>query len=148
MSLEELRDDLKRNMAEARTLTTFEQARDHINNTLWPFIEATFEVLGEVDGSVREMVDHEEDYLQPETGALFAAVVQSSLQLAAELRKRSGGDALLAKLISNHEQICAEAIQVIGEITMMPNDEDEDDEEEGASDETQADTTSDGGIRE
>lgn len=147
MSLDELRDDLRRNAAEARTLTTIEQVIGHLVNTLWPTIEAVLDVVDEQDGSIRELVDHEEDYLQPETGALFAAVVQSSLQLAAELRKRIGGDPLLAKLIVNHEQICAEAIQVIGAITMMPAD-DEDEDEEGASNETQADTTSDGGIRE
>lgn len=135
MSLDELRDDLKRNMAEARTLASVEQLRDHLVNTLWPFIEANVDVVDEIDDAVAELVDQQEDYLQPETAAVFAAVVQSSLQLAAELRKRAGADAILAKLISNHEQLCAQAVEVLGAVTMMPTDDDE----EGNDDETQTD---------
>jgi CHASE3 domain sensor protein len=144
MSLDELRDDLKRNMAEARTLTSVEQVRDHLVNTLWPFIEANIDVVDEIDDAVAELVDQQEDYLQPETAAIFAAVVQSSLQLAAELRKRSGNDPMLGKLVANHEQLCAQAVEVLGAVTMMPADE----EEEEGDDETQADATTDGGSNE
>jgi len=134
MSLDELRDDLKRNMAEARTLASVEQIRDHLVNTLWPFIEANLDVVDEIDDAVAELVDQQEDYLQPETAAIFAAVVQSSLQLAAELRKRAGGDPLLGKLITNHEQICAQAVEVLGAVTMMPADEEEEENDEAQAD--------------
>lgn len=148
MSLDELRDDLKRNMAEARGLTTVDQIRDHIVNTVWPFVEAVVEDVAESeaeqDDAIRELVDHEEDYLQPETAAIFAAVVQSSMQLAAELRKRAGGDAMVMQLITNHEQLCEQAVTVLGEITMIPTDEDE---EEGEH-ETQADAVETGADRE
>lgn len=135
MSLDELRDDLKRNMAEARTLTSVEQVRDHLVNTLWPFIEANIDVIDEIDDAVAELVDQQEDYLQPETAAIFAAVVQSSMQLAAELHKRAGGDPLLGKLIANHEQLCAQAVEVLGAVTMMPANEGEEEDDN----ETQAD---------
>jgi hypothetical protein len=142
-SLDELRDDLKRNVAEARTLTTIDQVIGHINNTMWPFVEVVLDVVEEQDGSIRELVDHEEDYLQPETAAVFAAVVQSSLQLAAELRQRAGADAMIAQLVSNHELLCEQAVMVLGQVTMVPDDDDEDDED-GGSDEAQADETDDG----
>jgi len=146
MSLDELRDDLKRNMAEAARLANTGAPGLHLHQTLWPFLEALVDVVDEMDDAVAELVDHQEDYLQPETAAIFAAVVQSSLQLAAELRKRSGGDPLLGKLIANHEQICAQAVEVLGAITMMPA---EGEEEEEADSETQADATSnDGGTHE
>lgn len=136
MSLEELRADLKRNAAEVANLTTVEQVRDHLLNTLWPFLEAKLDVVDEIDDAVAELVDQQEDYLQPETAAIFAAVVQSSLQLAAELKKRAGGDAALLKLVSNHEQICERAAELLGDITMMPVEADgEADGQDGGSDE-------------
>jgi hypothetical protein len=145
MSLDELRDDLRRNLAEARTLTSVEQIHDHLVNTLWPFIEAQLEVIDEIDDAVAELVDQQEDYLQPETAAIFAAVVQSSLHLGAELKKRAGGDTSVLKLISNHEQICEQAIETLGAITMVSADEEtETNESEDAGDEAQADQTQEG----
>ena len=141
MSLDELREDLKRNIAEARTLTGADSA--HLNGTMWPFIEALVDVIEEIDDAFAEHIAHEEDYLQPETAAIFAAVVQSSLQIAAELRKRAGADPVLAQLIGNHESICEHAVAVLGEITMVPSDDD-DDEENDDDDEAQADAESGG----
>jgi hypothetical protein len=144
MSLDELRDDLKRNMAEAARLPATGAPGLHLHETLWPFLEALVDVVDEIDDAVAELVDQQEDYLQPETAAIFAAVVQSSLQLAAELRKRAGSDPAIAQLITNHEQICAQAVEVLGSVTMMPSDE-EDDE---GNDEDQADATGSGGSNE
>jgi hypothetical protein len=140
VSLSELREDLKRNMGEATGLKTVEQIREHLVNTLWPFIEANLDVIDEIDDAVAELVDQQEDYLQPETAAIFAAVVQSSMQLAAELQKRAGGDPLLAQLITNHEQLCEQAVMVLGQVTMISEDD-----EDGGNDEAQADATDDDG---
>jgi hypothetical protein len=140
VSLDELRADLKRNMAEATRLTTPAEIRDHFINTLWPFIEAQLDVVEEMDDAVAELVDQTEDYLQAETAGVFAALVQSSLMLAAELRKRAGGDDLLMKRIDAHDQLCQQAMATLGEITMIAHDEDQDedqddeDEESGDSD--------------
>jgi hypothetical protein len=130
VSLDELRDDLKRNMAEAARMKTFEEVRDHFVNTLWPYLEAKLDVIDEIDDAVAELVDQQEDYLQPETAAIFAAVAQSSLVIAAELKKRASGDAALLKMISNHEQLCEQAVEVLGAITMIPTEEEEADEDE------------------
>jgi hypothetical protein len=131
VSLDELRDDLKRNMAEAGRLTTVAEIRDHLVNTVWPFIEAKLDVVEEIDDAVGELVDQQEDYLQTDTAAIFATLVQSSLQLAAELRKRADGDQLLAKRIDAHELLCQQAMTTLGEITMIDNDDDGDVENVG-----------------
>lgn len=141
MSLDELREDLKRNLAEARAIVTIDQLRDHLVNTLWPFMEAKLDVLDEIDDAVAEIVDQQEDYLQPETAAIFAAVIQSGLMIAAELKKKAPGDSTATKLIAQHEQLCNQAVEVLGAITMIPaeGEEDDEDEESEDDDETQAD---------
>lgn len=133
MSLDELRADMSRNAKEAAKLTTVAEIRAHLINTLWPFQEALIDVVEEIDDAVAEMVDKTEDYLQAETAGVFAAIVQSSLQMSAELRKRSNGDELLVKRIDAHDQLCAQAIELLGEITMI--DADDDDDDGGADDE-------------
>lgn len=134
MSLDELRADLKRNMAEAGRLTTVAEIRDHFVNTLWPFIEAKLDIVEEMDDAVAEMVDKTEDYLQADTAGIFAAVVQSSLALSAELRKRAIGDDLLSKRIDTHDQLCREAIEVLGQITMIDPEEDENEDPDAEDD--------------
>jgi hypothetical protein len=135
MSLDELRADLKRNMAEAAKLTTFAEVRDHFVNTLWPYLEANLDVVEEMDDAVAELVDQTEDYLQAETAGVFAAVVQSSLLISAELRKRAAGDELLEKRIAAHEQLCQQALEMLGQITMIAPDDDGEDEDEDEDDE-------------
>jgi uncharacterized protein YydD (DUF2326 family) len=142
VSLDELRADLKRNVAEASRLTTVAEIREHFINTLWPFIEAQLDVVEEMDDAVAELVDQTEDYLQSETAGIFAALVQSSLALSAELRKRAAGDELLVKRIDAHDQLCQQAMATLGEITMIAPDGDEPDDEEeddDAEDEDEAD---------
>lgn len=131
MSLDELRDDLKRNLAEARRITNVQEMRDHLVNTLWPTLEAMTEVMDEHDDSIAELVDHEEDYLQPETAGLFAAVIGTGMNLAAELKKRlTAADTELQKQVGDYEQLCEQAVLVLNEITMVPADGEPDDNEE------------------
>lgn len=134
MSLDELRDDLKRNAADAGKLTTISDIRDHLVNTLWPFHEAVLDVVEEMDDAVAELVDQTEDYLQAETAGVFAAVVQSSLFLSAELRKRVASDGAAAdpilKRIDAHEQLCHQALETLGQITMIPPEDDEEEDKE------------------
>ena len=125
MSLEDLRADLKRNIAEAAKLTSFDQVRDHLINTLWPFIEAQLEVVEEIDDAVAEMTEQTEDFLNPETAGIIGALVQSGLHLAAELRKHSAGDELLTKRIDGHEALSQQVMEMLGQITMIPEDETE-----------------------
>ena len=126
MSLDELRADLARNMGDAQRVID-PAARAHLEQTLWPFLDALLDQVEEIDDAVAELVDQQEDYLQPQTAAVFAAVIQASLELAAELKARAGADPGIARKISDHDQLCQAAIGVLGEITMViPADEDED----------------------
>lgn len=137
MSLDQLREDLKRNAVEAGKLD--EPTSLYMSTTLWPFLEALLDEVSEIDDAVAELVDQQEDYLQPETAGVFAALAQSSMQLAAELKKRAGGDARLLKLVSNHEQIYETAVALLGDITMITAEEAEaeagEPESEGVADE-------------
>lgn len=136
MSLDELRNDLKRNLDEARACTSWEQVRDHLVNTVWPFVEAQLDVVDEMDEALQEVVEHEEDYLQPDTAAVFAAIVQLSLTMGAELKKRAPGDKEIGMLVAQNEQICAQAVEILQAITMVPNDDDEEEDEDEDEDET------------
>src|SRR5512143_1587886 len=125
--------------------------REHLRNTLWPFLEAIVDVVEEMDDAVAELVDHEEDYLQPETAAVFAAVIQTSLALMVELKKRpdlataqlavTGPDGKpiavgLKDAVEQHEQLCAQAIELLGSVTMIASEDDEDEEDEDAAEAT------------
>lgn len=126
MSLAELRADLARNARETQAIIE-PATRTHLEQTLWPFLEALIDQIEEIDDAVAELVDQQEDYLQPQTAAVFAAVIQASLELASELKARAGADPGIARKISDHDQLCQAAIGVLGEITMVVGgDEDED----------------------
>lgn len=134
MSLDELRKDLTANVAEASKLTSVEGIRNHLVNTMWPFQEAVLNELEEIDDAVAEMVDQTEDYLQPETAAIFASLVESSVGLAQELRAKTTDDITL-KRIAEHEKLCQLAMTTLGEITMVaPADGDDDDGDEPEGD--------------
>lgn len=129
MSLAELRADLARNVREAQGVAE-PATRTHLEQTMWPFLEALIDQIEEIDDAVAELVDQQEDYLQPQTAAVFAAVVQAGLELAAELQARAGADPGIAQKITDHDQLCQAAIGVLGEITMVVGgDEDEDEGE-------------------
>lgn len=136
MSLDELRADLKRNIAEAGKLTTVAEIRDHLVHTLYPTIEAVVEITEEIDDAVGEMVDQTEDYLQAPTAAVFAALIQSSVAISDELRSRAAGDELLSKRLDAHDQLCQQAMVALGEITMIAP---EGEEGEGDTDEKDED---------
>jgi hypothetical protein len=123
VSLDEIRADLARNMKAASAVTD-PATREHLKDTLWPFLEALVDTLDEIDDAVAELVDQQEDYLQPETAAVFAAVVQSSLQLLQQLAPLVPRDnSELLKQIAEHEQLCAHAVEVLGSVTMVADDD-------------------------
>lgn len=138
MSLDDLRADLARNTKHAVAGVLDPATRDHLASYLWPWLEALVEVVEEIDDAVAEVVHQQEDYLQPETAAVFAAVISSSLDLVSRLRAARPGDAETTQLALAHEQLCEHAVGVLSEITLM-SDDDTDDEnddqiEEGTDD--------------
>jgi len=133
VSLEDLREDLKRNLAEARACKSWEEVQSHLVNTLWPFLEGQLDDLDEMDDALQELVDEQEDYVQPETAAVFAAVIQLGLQLGAELKKRHPTDANVTAAVDQYEAICAQAADLLGQITIVPNEDEDDDNEAQAA---------------
>lgn len=129
MSLEELRADLERNVREARQLEDA-ATRAHLEQTLWPFLEALIDQVEEIDDAVGELVEQQEDYLQPQTAAVFAAVVQAGLELAQELKARAGDDPQIVKKIADHDQLCQVAVEVLGQVTLVPAGDDEESDDE------------------
>ena len=134
MSLDDLRSDLKRNIVEAKACSTVEGLRDHMVNTLWPTLEALLDEVDEIDEAVADLVDQNPDYLNPETAAIFAAHVQSSQALSADLRKRAVGDDVTLKRLDAHDQLSAQVAALLGEITMLPADD------QGGADDDDGDT--------
>lgn len=130
MSVEDLRNDLKQNLAEITRANSWEEVKAHLVGTLWPFLEGQLDQLDEMDEAIEELVDQQEDYVQPETAAVFAAVIQLGLQLGAELKKRHPNDPNVAAAVEQHELMCQQAIEVLGQITMVPNDNEEDEDED------------------
>lgn len=127
--MEELKSDLAANLAEAqRLIATGGSTGAHLAQTLWPFLEALVENIEEIDDAVAELVGQQEDYLQPETAAVFAAVIQSSLDLAQELRARALEDATIAGKIAQHDALCEQAIAVLADVTLIPEDDGPDEE--------------------
>lgn len=133
-SVETLRADLNANIASLKdmgALTTTADLVGHLKNTLWPFQEMLVEHIEELDGCVEDLLNHAEDILQPETGAVFAAVVVGGLLLAGELKKRLtvADDPKIRAVIAEFEQTCAVAQATLAEI-VIPDDEAEDEDEE------------------
>lgn len=145
MSLDELRADLARNIAEAKRITNVQELRDHLVNTLWPWLEAQLDVVDEMDDELAEREEPTEDFLNEDSVAVFATIIQGGLALAAELKKRAPGDAQVLQATAEYEQLCEQAVVILSEVSIPNNDnddeEDEDDDEEGEGDEDEAKET-------
>lgn len=139
MSIEDLRRDLKTNIAEAGKLGGGSVVA-HLRDTLWPFIEALFDEVAEMDGVVGEMVSQQEDYLQSDTATTFVALVQLGRQAVEQLRKRANGEEGIEKLCSAYDTLAEQTMIMLDQIAIIPADEDgeldpADEDEEGDEDE-------------
>ena len=148
MSLDTLKNDLKLNLAEVSKLgveigaTTETGAKidilvNHLAGNLWPTLEAIVDELDEVDGVVADIVSGAEDILQPETAAVFAAVIASSTTIAAALKLRINkeADAQLYRVVEELEQNLRQATEIMEEIVIddgegLDDDDDDDDQDE------------------
>lgn len=122
MSIEDLRRDLKSNLAEVSKIGDGAVAR-HLRDTLWPFLEAMLDDVEEMDDAVGELVQQQEDYLQAETATNFVALVQLGRQIAAELAKRASGEEDALRMCGAYEKLAIDAMGVLEQITVMPSDE-------------------------
>lgn len=138
MPIDTLRDDLKANMMALKDLNALSSNEDiikHLKNVLWPYMESMVDQIEDVDGCVEDLLNHAEDILQPETGALFLAVITGAVSLANELKARlTPADTKLAAAIAELEKNANEATAVLTEITIPVEDDEEDDEDEDGDD--------------
>ena len=150
MTMETLESDLKANIAEAKKLSALSSISDlvdHLKNILWPTIEAVVEELGEVDDVVGEMVSNAEDILQPETGAVLAAVVSGAAAVATALKLRITREAEpdLYRVIDELEKNCKEATAILKDVVLEePIDDDEGDDDDDDDDDLEDDDDNEG----
>lgn len=139
MSVETLQEDLKANIAAARDLNAISSTDDivkHLQTTLWPFMESVVDQMEDIDGCIEDLLNHAEDILQPETGALFLTVVTGGLGLVGELKKRlgPGDDPTILAGIAEFEKNANEMTGILTEITIPVEEDDEDGEEDDEDD--------------
>lgn len=137
MSMEELEQDLERNIAdlENTTFLSAEDVRKYLRETLWPFLSNHVAETTEIDDCVANMVEDSDDVLQKDTASLFAAVIVSGQKLMEELIKRltkTPDDQKVRNAIAELRPIYAQAAAKLEEITVdVEEDDDEEDEPEG-----------------
>lgn len=143
MSMETLVSDLKANIAELSKLSALSTVDDivrHHKDVVWPTLEAIVEELGEIDGCVKDMVLRSVDIIQPDTGAVLAAVVTGAVTVAGALKSRITREAepQLYKVIEELESNCKEAEEILDESVLEYDEEedgDEDDDDDAEEDE-------------
>ncbi len=143
MSIEELKNDLKRSTAELVKLgdsVTPGQIVAHLRDTLWPFIDAHVEETSEISEVVDGLAENAEDILQYDTAKVIGACVAMGLGLMAELKKRlqpeataNDADKQVWAAIQTFEYGAIQVNNILEEVTIVPDDE-EDDGEEGDGD--------------
>lgn len=162
MSVEELKADLEANTAIIRglngPLTTAPEIVALLQGTIWPFIENVVNELAEVDEGVHDLYSGAEDILQPETGAVFAAIIGGGLGLIAQLEARIAPNdperQKLKRAIEEWKKMAKEGEEILMEI-VVPDDPDEaegddaegeeDDDEDEDDDDDDGEDDEDGG---
>lgn len=136
MTMETLESDLKANVAEAARLSALSSPgdlADHLKNVLWPTLEAIVEEMADMDGVIGDIVTNAEDILQPETGAVLAAVVSGAMAVSTALKLRITRETEpeLYQVIDELEKNCKEANEILKDVVLEePDDPDEEDEDE------------------
>lgn len=147
-NLIELRKDLARNQEEVRALrqrgAPSSEIAQHLAETVWPFLEAMLENVGEIDDAVDDLIQESDDLLQADTAAKISAPLILAGEFAKELEKRlqpaganAADDGLRVKL-KQFQSMFLDATNLIAEITIFdedPNDDEEGDDEDDSDDE-------------
>lgn len=139
MALDDLKEDLVANQKDAATILARNPDNPimkHITNTMWPWMEALLEEVGEQALALDEAIDERGDMLQHETAGEFAAVILACTWLCDELDKRlTPSEVDLRTKIATVRDTVASASVTLEEITLPPSvDDDEDDDEEPEDD--------------
>lgn len=132
MTVEDLQADIERNIAEldARPLSTIDDVKAYLKDTVLPLFAATGSALEEIDDDLSDLVEHADDILQPETAAVFALVIKGAVEVSDALRKRlrpnNENDAKWIKRLDQLRAVCETAGQRLLEITVQPEPEEDD----------------------
>lgn len=147
MSIEDLEGDLARNITDFAT-TTFLTANDvqkYLGDTLWPFLQNMVAEVRDQDNCISDLVNEADDVLQPDTAGIFAAVIISSKMMMQELVMRltkSPKDAELKTKLAQIRPIITKAEETLEEITIFPEEDEEQTDDDGDFDgaDAEADT--------
>jgi hypothetical protein len=130
MAMDALKDDMKSVAAKIRTLnpqTSTGELVKLLKGEVWPFIESVASELEEIDISVAEIVEGQDECLQPESAQLFAGIIAGGVGMAAKVRelatKNGGMDEALTKAVDDFEALCKEGAALVDELTVDPEDE-------------------------
>lgn len=142
MSIETLKEDLKANLSTLAVLKTLPSDDTtntvilHLQDTLWPFLEAVVDELAEIDECVADVISGAEDILQPETAEIFAAIIAGAVAVSAALKARVNREteAPLAKVIDELEKNCRAGEAIMAEIVIDTGDDDDGDADEDDED--------------
>jgi len=126
MSVEELKSDIDRNLAEldARPMATVDDVKAYLKDTVLALFAATANEIEEIDDDLSDLVEHADDILQPETAAIFALVIKEAVAISDALRKRlrpnNDNDTKWAKRLDQLRGVLEMAGQRLLEITVQP----------------------------
>lgn len=135
MSMETLVADLKANIAEAKKLSALSSLGEvvsHLNDVLWPTLEAVVEEIVEIDACVEEQTSGMAELIHPESGEVLSAVVAGAVAVSAALKARitKESEPALYKVIEELEKNCVDANDILEEIVLEEEEEEEDDDDE------------------
>jgi len=127
MSIDQLKADL---LAITSRLEHAQDIAGWIRDDLLPYLESQANEMAAMDEAIGDIFHQSEDVLHSESAAIFAAVITSGLVLAAELKTRIGNDRRLLRVIEEFGGLAKQAQELLGEITLVDEEEDDVDEED------------------
>lgn len=132
MSIEDLKADIERNVAdlETRPLLTIEDVKTVLKDTVLPLFKSVADEIEEIDDDLSDMVEHADSILQEEDATLFALVFKEAVGFAGALEKRlkqNENDNRWRARLQQFQQLLQTASARLMEITVRPEDEEDDD---------------------
>lgn len=135
MSVEDLQADIDRNTTDldARPISTVEDVKAYIKDTLLPLFKSAANVVEEIDDDLSDLVNHADTIIQPEDAALFALVIKHSIETMEALKKRlkpgNTNDDKWGKILNRNMQVIQQASARLMEVTVSDEEPDGDDDE-------------------
>lgn len=133
----QLVSDVQQGAKDIVGITDIGDLTKHLKDTLWPTLEALAELtettaneIDELDGAVIELAEGDGEMLTPETAGVFANLLLSGKDIAAELEKRltANEGPMKAKVAAFYKLIAACEAQ-LDELVVEGVDDDDDETE-------------------